>query len=112
MTSRFEFGCSRCESTPGWFVGFDPRDPLGSFCDCLRPFFWNIFRGGETVWHSVPFEPAPKGCGNCVDGVVFGGFDPMNPVQSFCSCEQGLEAAGVTEELLEREALHVYSTHA
>ena len=64
------------------------------------------------MWNTVDFEPAPGKCGRCVDGVVFGGFDPHNPVQSFCTCSDGLRAARVSEEMLSREALHVYETHA
>ena len=59
------------------------------------------------------FEPTPHGCSACVEGVKFGGFDPWNPVRSFCECAEGLRLAGVSELMLERagvgdgnEAIH------
>lgn len=54
------------------------------------------------MW-GIEFEaPAAQGCSACVEGVKFGGFDPMNPVRSFCECAEGLRLAGVTEAMLQR----------
>jgi hypothetical protein len=48
------------------------------------------------------FEPVALGCSACVEGVKFGGFDPFNPVRSFCECAEGMRLAGLTEAMLKR----------
>jgi len=48
------------------------------------------------------FVPTSRGCAACIEGVRFGGFDPQNPVLSFCTCGEGVLLAGVTEEMLRR----------
>jgi hypothetical protein len=53
------------------------------------------------MW-GIDFEPAAPSCAACIEGVRFGGFDPFNPVRSFCECSEGMRLAGVTEGMLNR----------